>query len=367
MSGQLDPAFIASLPPSYFTENVSAPLVRVSTAFAIVQTVFFALFLTSRILSKQANGIEFWLFMPLTYICCMAHCANGLLMVEIGGAGRRALALMLEDPNKLVTWLKLCKAEEFTWGLSVMFPKLSILCLYMKIFTTRPYRMAAYMTGMAIILTTLAVIISGFAMCRPFAFFWDKTIPGGVCGDIMAGYRYIGIPNLLTDIVLLVLPLPAVYHLHTNISVKLGLFFTFISGSFGLVTGAVRMALFFTVDLFADPTYNSITTMSWTTVEPGVYFIAACMLTFRPLKRRIPWLKDINISKLISSSLSWTGSSRSSTGKGYTKEKSLDGKVVRTTNFELQESTRAHSDDEESMKSTSAIKPKDRLKMSGSY
>ncbi|KAF2464529.1 uncharacterized protein BDR25DRAFT_155204, partial [Lindgomyces ingoldianus] len=168
---------------------------------------------------------------------------------------------------------------------SIMFPKLSILCLYMKIFTRRRYRTAAYATGLIILLTGLTMIIADFTMCRPFAYFWDKTIPGGKCVNLMAAYRYIGIPNLITDVLLLVLPLPAIYKLHVGLGVKIGLFATFISGSLGLVTCIIRMVNFFTTDLFADPTYNCVATMTWTTVEPGVYLMAACMPSLRPLKR----------------------------------------------------------------------------------
>lgn len=78
MATEIDPAYLASLPPSYFLEDVSTPLLHVSIAMAILQTLFIVLFFTSRILNKMANGIEFWLFMPAAYTFCMAHCVNGI-------------------------------------------------------------------------------------------------------------------------------------------------------------------------------------------------------------------------------------------------------------------------------------------------
>ena len=47
----------------------------------------------------------------------------------------------------------------------------------------------------------------------------------------MLAYRVIGFPNLLSDVVLLILPLPAIAKLHVDIGVKIGLFITFLSGS----------------------------------------------------------------------------------------------------------------------------------------
>jgi len=75
MATKLDQEFVATLPPSYFDENIGAPLTRVAIALAVLQTVFIALFLTARIVNKQAKGREFWAFMPLAYIICMANCA----------------------------------------------------------------------------------------------------------------------------------------------------------------------------------------------------------------------------------------------------------------------------------------------------
>jgi hypothetical protein len=153
------------------------------------------------------------------------------VFVKIGGAGRHALAWMIEDPGKIGTWLKICKIEEFTWNLSVAFPKLAILFLYMRIFTTRRYRMAAYMSGALITVNLVAGLALSSSICTPLAYSWDKTIPGGKCGDIMAAYRSIGFPNLVADVILLVLPLPAIYRLHVDLPVKIGIFITFLSGS----------------------------------------------------------------------------------------------------------------------------------------
>lgn len=52
-----------------------------------------------------------------------------------------------------------------------------------------------------------------------------------------------------------------------------------------MVTGILRLVYFFETDLFADVTYQSVVTMSWTLVEPGVYVIAATLPSLRPLVR----------------------------------------------------------------------------------
>ena len=51
----------------------------------------------------------------------------------------------------------------------------------------------------------------------------------------------------------------------------------------GLVTSIIRFASFFTTDAVTDGTWASVNLMTWTVLEPGVYLIAACLLTYRPL------------------------------------------------------------------------------------
>lgn len=152
-------------------------------------------------------------------------------MVQIGGAGRRALALYMQDPEKITTWLKLDKSEEYIYMASITFPKLAILALYMRIFTTQRYLIATYFTGGLIIVTFLIGIVMSSLICVPFAYHWNKNIPGGQCGDIMAAYRYISVPNITTDFLTLILPLPAIWKLHVDTGVKIGLFITFAFGS----------------------------------------------------------------------------------------------------------------------------------------
>lgn len=159
-----------------------------------------------------------------------------LVSVKLGGTGRHEVALFLEDPEspypqKLINWAKVDVANTFIYLCSITFPKLAITWFYVGIFTARRYRVAGYVTTGMIVATALGGILCSFFICRPFAYLWDPTIEGGKCGDVVGGYRYSGFPNVVTDVILLVLPLPSLYRLHVDLSVKIGLFITFLIGS----------------------------------------------------------------------------------------------------------------------------------------
>ena len=148
--------------------------------------------------------------------------------VKYGGAGHHVVTV---KPNELIIFGKLIFSEDFLYLLSAMLPKLAILSLYLRIFTQKVYRYIAYAVAVVMVLNWLIGCLMGLLMCKPIAFTWNKTIPGGHCGDIMGAYAWASLPNLVTDVIMLVLPLPAIWKLHTGQSQKVGLTLTFIVGS----------------------------------------------------------------------------------------------------------------------------------------
>lgn len=66
-------------------------------------------------------------------------------------------------------------------------------------------------------------------MCTPEALNWDATIMNGHCGNKFAAYLAVGIGNLVTDLVIIILPMPFVWQLQLRNTQKLG-----IMGIFGI-------------------------------------------------------------------------------------------------------------------------------------
>ncbi|EDO04437.1 hypothetical protein SS1G_06920 [Sclerotinia sclerotiorum 1980 UF-70] len=81
----------------------------------------------------------------------------------------------------------------------------------------------------------LALILCSLLQCAPLAYLWNKSgHPGGHCFDTGAFWRYGSLPNLITDLAMLVLPLPCIWRLKLSQKDKVGLLFTFITGSMNL-------------------------------------------------------------------------------------------------------------------------------------
>lgn len=57
------------------------------------------------------------------------------------------------------------------------------------------------------------MIVGSVLICQPIAFYWDHTIEGGFCGDYYALWLTTGVLNIVTDLVVLLLPMPYLYSL----------------------------------------------------------------------------------------------------------------------------------------------------------
>ena len=52
-----------------------------------------------------------------------------------------------------------------------------------------------------------------------------------------------------------------------------------------MIGAIIRFVLFMRTNLVSDITWDSVPTMTWTTAEPSLYLIAACLPALRPLLR----------------------------------------------------------------------------------
>jgi hypothetical protein len=190
---------------------------------------------------------------------------------------------------------------------AVTVPKLALLLLYLRIFAGRKIRIATWIVIGVVIAHFLVInILFWVTLCQPFAYKWDKSIPGGHCVDYTAAYRYVSIPNLVTDLALLVLPISTLWKLKMGKSRKVGILMTFLAGGLGvsnerpwcafnsesqrnreIITAIIRFVAFIRLDPASDPTFLSVNTMIYSIIETAAYFICSCLPGIRPLVRAI--------------------------------------------------------------------------------
>ena len=151
-------------------------------------------------------------------------------MVEIGGVGRHAAAFK-SDPSVIVRYVKLEVAFIYMYLFAVTVPKLAILSLYLRIFPEKPYRSACYIISGVLMASLMANITAVSVVCIPFKALWDPSIQGARCINQNAFFRYSTLPNIITDLCMLILPLPVIWRMSLSTRDKFGLSLTFCTGS----------------------------------------------------------------------------------------------------------------------------------------
>lgn len=118
--------------------------------------------------------------------------------------------------------------DSFWYFLTVGVPKLAILAFYLRIFTIKAYRWGVYVLAAIVLATMIVTSVVSLNLCRPFAYNWDHSIPGGSCYKQTVFFEWGSFPNIVTDVAILILPMPVVWNLHTTRRMKVGLTLTFI-------------------------------------------------------------------------------------------------------------------------------------------
>lgn len=117
------------------------------------------------------------------------------------------------------------------YGASVSLSKIAILYLYVRVFTmlSRGFATGVWIIGSFVGATGLVLICGSIFQCTPIAYNWDKTTQGR-CIDMVQFARFMAIPNVITGMGMLILPLPMVWSLHMTSSRKIALTATFLHG-----------------------------------------------------------------------------------------------------------------------------------------
>lgn len=69
-----------------------------------------------------------------------------------------------------------------------------------------------------------------FLICRPVNANWDTRVQNRVCGNVIAAYIALGVIHLVTDLIIMFLPVPFVRKLQMDASTKIGLYVMFALG-----------------------------------------------------------------------------------------------------------------------------------------
>ncbi|KAE8390104.1 hypothetical protein BDV23DRAFT_155904 [Aspergillus alliaceus] len=256
---------------------------------SIIIALYFAFILSTtavglRLLARRVNGTRLYLDDYLIIIALLFKygCSIGVVILLFNGLGSH---ITMIPKKNLEVYLKIGWSNSFVYTGCIVFIKLSILALYKRLFSTPPMILAANIVAGFVLLWAVSIWVVGAMLCLPVNKFWNPSVEGS-CLDSAKFYYGMQIPNILTDAVLLVMPMKLVWSLPISRRQRLLLSLVFIVGGLTLIFDIVRLlAMIALTKAGSDITYNQVPVVVWTCIEAAVGITAACLSNLRPLFR----------------------------------------------------------------------------------
>ncbi|KAF2659649.1 hypothetical protein K491DRAFT_590728 [Lophiostoma macrostomum CBS 122681] len=162
--------------------------------------------------------------------------------------------------------------------------KVSILCFYLRIAVRPMFEKLCKWTLYLVVVFEFIVIFVTVGECVPLRKMWDfnNTVPGH-CIDSGAFFQFASVFHIITDLWVLLLPVPLLRSIPRPPREKYGLFFVFGVGVFAIITAVFRFKFLHDYTVSPDPFYAFAPLMTWSMVEVNVGILCACLPTLRPL------------------------------------------------------------------------------------
>ena len=179
--------------------------------------------------------------------------------------------------------------------------KISTLLLFARIFPNTNFRRILWAVGLFISIYSAIMVITVIFQCRPIERIWDSEI-NAECIDISKLWMVMASLNVVTDFIIVCLPLPQLWELQMPRGTKLQLIGIFSIGSLYVysltslieamadcISSATIISIYripqlrwLSLDSY-DPTWSDVGASLWSFAEISAIAVGASAITYRPL------------------------------------------------------------------------------------
>ncbi|KAH0026854.1 hypothetical protein KCU78_g4211, partial [Aureobasidium melanogenum] len=203
------------------------------------------------------------------------------------GAGKHIYDLPVSYiyPNLLRGWV-VCAVM---YSITMLFAKLSILMLYRRLFPIVNFAWSWWFVTAFTVAYSVGGIFSSLFQCRPMASAWTLDIAPEYCISTQKFYTANAALNVVSDIMILLLPAPIVWGLQTDTRKKIILTGLFSMGSISCLVSILRMRSIIVLykDGYDDLTWGLVEVVLWSQAELTAAMICTCTPCLRPLFEKI--------------------------------------------------------------------------------
>ncbi|KAI6082199.1 hypothetical protein F4821DRAFT_219273 [Hypoxylon rubiginosum] len=260
-------------------DDVRSNIVGCVTVCAILSVIFVGTRLFARWLHRNTLLLADYLI--IFALCLYIPFCVALGLCTASGLGKHVL--FVTDARLLQIYFI---SSEIIYSVIIVTIKWSILAFYQRIFPQHWFRWA--LLGVAVFMGAwmFTTVFAISFQCIPIEYNWDTTIAGGHCINIGQLALVTSILNVLTDVAILVLPLPLVWRLNVTPKRRWGLIVLFALGGGACVVGITRAGYIGDLNATVDPTWDNVPAAYLSAIEVLAGFLVACIPSYPVLFRR---------------------------------------------------------------------------------
>lgn len=272
----------------YIDYDQGPAMIVTCVVFGLLSLFTVGLRLWARKIKGVSFGVEDWLIVvcvPLvigTVICVI--CA-----VHFGRVGRHYAVNMIVDAASYGRSLASLLAVECIYGTLLVVVKFSILAMYSRIFPTPFVQRGCYILGAMTLAWAIAVALVVFLQCQPIQKIWLPDTPGH-CIDNNKFFIGNAVPNMATDLGIMLLPAYEISRLQMNRVQKFTLACIFLLGIFVTFVSGIRLIFLFRLSAGGpEGDQTVLIAVPWvlTVVEGECAVICACLPLLKPIAQLV--------------------------------------------------------------------------------
>ncbi|KAK0656877.1 hypothetical protein B0T16DRAFT_315824 [Cercophora newfieldiana] len=322
----------APLDPALYESRAHIPITVVTVVLTLASTAVGLRTYTRAVLLRQ-----FGLDDATAILALVLAMGSGIMVASntLYGAGRH---IQVVDLNNLWKYFRTFYVSIVLYNGSLTAIKIAFLLQYYRILSTQKMRRIILAALTFVGLWSISQLLVTTFTCTPIEKFWKPEVPG-TCIPNLPFWYINAAGNILTDVIVFVVPLPALGSLNLQKSQKLMLLGIFSLGFFTCAISIIRIQY---LKLSPDVTWDNVESSCWSISELCSGIICACLPTLRPLLIKvIPSMGTRNINSNYKQHASgrdgtFEGTGGSGTGRMKSVETSSSRGIVYPEDIELQ-------------------------------
>ncbi|KAK0635966.1 hypothetical protein B0T17DRAFT_482035 [Bombardia bombarda] len=258
-------------------ESISGRLIHAAAIWPIVTLPFVTLRLyTSGFILKKWHLDDVLIVIGFAFAI-----ANSVILVMQAhyGGGHHIWDVRQDDLKRFLMLGAI--GGSLTYNLATLAAKTSILSFYLRFSLERSFRFTVYFVMVMAAGYSLPTAFCFTFLCVPMASYWDLTIPGVCSVDTYTFYKTCAILNVVTDLIILLLPIWMLWPLRVPRMKKIGVTLILMAGGFVCAVSIVRLVMIDDGDTSQDFTWTYINNFMWYLCELHTGLICACLPCLR--------------------------------------------------------------------------------------